>query len=261
MSKKLWLLTIVAVAVIVVFFVAKAKVSAYPLNSIVSCSPTELLSIICFAGFIDSANPCAFSVLLLTIGFLLSLETVKRKDILKIGGFFILGVFVVYLLIGLGLLKVFAFFGIPRFMSRIGAIVLIIFGMFEVSAEIFPRFPIKMKIPSKAKPAIAKLIEKGSWLTVFLLGLLVGLTEFPCTGGPYLVVLTLLHDKTTFETGFKYLLVYNLVFIIPLVAILFIASDKSLIGKIDSWRKANTKKFKFVSGIVMLALGLLILLL
>jgi cytochrome c biogenesis protein CcdA len=141
-------------------------------------------------------------------------------------------------------------------MSRFGAIALIVFGLLEILPEIFPSFPIKLKIPGAAKPAIAKLIEKGSEVAAILLGLLVGLTEFPCTGGPYLVVLTLLHDKATFATGFKYLFVYNLIFVIPLLVILFIASDRILIDKIDNWRKTAVKKFKLFSGIALIILGI-----
>jgi cytochrome c biogenesis protein CcdA len=256
MSKKIWLWLGIGILLVAGVIIAKTKLANYSLSAAVACSPTELLSIICLAGILDSMNPCAFSVLLLTIGFLLSLETVERKRVLKIGGLFIAGVFVIYLLIGLGLLKAFAIFGIPRFMSRFGALILIIFGFLEILPEFFPSFPIKLRIPAKAKPAIARLIEKGSEPAAALLGLLVGLTEFPCTGGPYLVVLTLLHDKTTFAAGFKYLLIYNLIFIIPLLVILFIASDKALIQKIDEWRKTSVRKFKLFSGVSLIILGI-----
>jgi cytochrome c biogenesis protein CcdA len=258
MSKKIYLWIILAVLLTAGFLIAKIRLADYSLSRAVACSPTELFSIICFAGILDSMNPCAFSVLLLTIGFLLSLETIERKRVLRIGAIFIAAVFVVYLLIGLGLLKVFTLFGVPRFMSRFGAIALMVFGLLEILPEIAPSFPIKLRIPAGAKPSIAKLIEKGSETTALLLGGLVGLTEFPCTGGPYLVVLTLLHDKTTFMTGFYYLLLYNLIFIIPLVVILFIASDKALIGKVDAWRKTNTKKFKLFAAICLVGLGFLL---
>ncbi|KKU56475.1 MAG: putative membrane protein, partial [Candidatus Amesbacteria bacterium GW2011_GWA2_47_11] len=57
------------------------------------------LPVITSAALIDSVNPCAISVLLLTIGFLLSLEK-SRREILSIAGFYILGIFVTYILIG-----------------------------------------------------------------------------------------------------------------------------------------------------------------
>ncbi|KKU93205.1 MAG: putative membrane protein, partial [Candidatus Amesbacteria bacterium GW2011_GWC1_48_10] len=57
------------------------------------------LPVITTAALIDSVNPCAISVLLLTIGFLLSLEK-SRREILSIAGLYILGIFVTYILIG-----------------------------------------------------------------------------------------------------------------------------------------------------------------
>ncbi|HQA96275.1 MAG TPA: cytochrome c biogenesis protein CcdA [Candidatus Colwellbacteria bacterium] len=236
MSKKIWLWIGIAVLLVLGAMAAKTKISGFSPSEAVNCSPAELLSIICLAAILDSMNPCAFSVLLLTMGFLFSLESVERKKIMRIGVIFIAAIFATYLLIGLGLLKAFQIFGVPRFISRFGAVALIAFGLIEIIGEVFPSFPVKLKIPEKAKPAIAKLIEKGSEWAALLLGFLVGLTEFPCTGGPYLVMLSLLHDKATFVAGFKYLLVYNLIFVIPLVVILFMASDKGLIQKIDGWQ-------------------------
>lgn len=259
MAKKIWLWIGIAVLLVLGAVAAKTRISGFSPSEAVNCSPAELLSIICLAAILDSMNPCAFSVLLLTMGFLFSLESVERKKIVRIGVIFIAAIFATYLLIGLGLLKAFEIFGVPRFISRFGAIALIVFGSIQIIGEIFPSFPVKLRIPERAKPAIAKLIEKGSEWAALLLGLLVGLTEFPCTGGPYLVVLSLLHDKATFTAGFRYLMVYNLIFVVPLFIILFMASDRDLTRKIDDWRKSNTKSFKLFSAAALVVLGILLL--
>jgi len=59
-----------------------------------------LLPLVGVAALIDSINPCAFSILLLTIAFLMSIGKV-RSSVLAIGSAYILGIFVVYLVIGL----------------------------------------------------------------------------------------------------------------------------------------------------------------
>src|SRR3990172_2498937 len=59
-----------------------------------------LPGLIAFAALLDSVNPCAFSVLFLTIAFLFSLGR-SRKSILKAGFVYIFGIFAVYILIGL----------------------------------------------------------------------------------------------------------------------------------------------------------------
>lgn len=216
-----------------------------------------LLPLVGIAALIDSINPCAFGILLLTIAFLLSIGKM-RSGILKIGGVYILGLFTVYTLIGLGILQALHLFNTPHFVAKIGAFLLIALGGINLINEFFPSFPIKLRIPQTAHHKMASLMNKASLPTAFFLGALVGLCEFPCTGGPYLMVLGLLHDKGTYLSGVGYLLLYNLIFILPLVIILFIASDSALLEKVKTWKKAETKHMRVWGGIAMVILGLLI---
>lgn len=218
---------------------------------------TWLLPLVGVSALLDSINPCAFSILILTIAFLFSLGRL-RSSVLEIGSIYILGVFLVYTLIGLGILQTLHLFDTPHFMAKVGASLLIVLGLINVTNEFFPAFPVKLKIPHVAHYRIAALMEKGSLPSAFVLGGLVGLCEFPCTGGPYLMVLGLLHDRATHATGVGYLLLYNLIFILPLVIILLISSDKVLLEKVETWKKHNTRAVRLWGGNAMVALGLVI---
>ncbi len=219
-----------------------------------------LLPLVGVAALIDSINPCAFGILLVTIAFLFSLQK-TRASILKIGGIYILGLFTVYILIGLGLLQALHIFNTPHFMAKVGAALLIALGSINLVNEFFPSFPIKLRIPQVAHHKMAELMNKASLPTMFLLGALVGLCEFPCTGGPYLMVLGLLHDQGTYLAGVGYLLFYNLIFVLPLMVILFIASDNALLDRVKVWKKTETKHMRVWGGVAMVILGLLIFLL
>lgn len=216
-----------------------------------------LLPLVIIAALIDSINPCAFGTLLLTIGFLFSIEK-TRPEIIKIGSIYILGLFTVYILIGLGVLQVLHLFNTPHFMAKVGAVILITLGGINLVNQFIPSFPVKLRIPQAAHHKIAGLMNKASLPATFGLGLLVGLCEFPCTGGPYLMILGLLHDQGTYLAGVGYLLLYNVIFVLPLVVILLIASDGTLLEKVKSWKRTETKNMKLWSGITMIALGLLI---
>ncbi|MBK5204903.1 MAG: hypothetical protein JJD98_05695 [Polaromonas sp.] len=216
-----------------------------------------LLPLIGVAALIDSINPCAFSILLLTIAFLLSIGKL-RSSVLAIGSAYILGIFLVYLVIGLGLLQTLHLFNTPHFMAKVGAALLIVLGLINITKEFFPAFPIKLGIPHAAHQRIAVLMEKASVPTAVGLGVLVGLCEFPCTGGPYLMVLGLLHDHATYYTGAAYLILYNLIFILPLVLILMIASDQTLLAKVQSWQQGERKAMRWGGGLAMVLLGLII---
>lgn len=219
-----------------------------------------VLPIVFITALIDSINPCAISVLLLTIGFLFSLGR-SKKFILKVGFVYILGIFLIYIGIGLGILRVLDFFGVPHFMARLGATIMILYGVINLLNEFFPRFPIKLKMPQSSHNKIANMMEKSTIPAAFGLGILVGLFEFPCTGGPYLMILSLLHDKSTFGSGLAYLIFYNLVFVLPLVILLLIASDVKLLEKTQDWKKSNSNFMRFSGGILAIALGIIIYLL
>lgn len=216
-----------------------------------------LLPLISVAALIDSVNPCAFSILLLTVAFLLSIGKL-RSNVLQIGSAYIAGVFVVYLLIGLGLLQTLHIFDTPHFMANVGAALLLLLGAVNVTNEFVPASPVKLAIPQAAHRKMAVLMERASVPTALVLGGLVGVCEFPCTGGPYLLVLGLLHDQTTYYTGVGYLFLYNIIFVLPLVLILLFASDASLLGKVQQWQQEKRRAMRLWGGAAMMALGLLI---
>lgn len=219
-----------------------------------------LFPLVTAGALIDSLHICALSILTITIAFLFSLGRL-RSDILKLGFLYILGIFLAYILIGLGLLQAFHFFNIPNFMGKLGAALMIILGIIIIIPAAFPSFPIKLKIPQSSHRLMANLMERGSAPAAFLLGGLVGLCAFPCTGGPYLMVLGLLHDHATYLKGFTYLLYYNLLFVLPLVIILLIAGNKIFLEKVQTWKKENSFKMRFASGLAMIILGIIILML
>jgi cytochrome c biogenesis protein CcdA len=144
-------------------------------------------------------------------------------------------------------------------MGKVGATLLIVFGLLNIIGAMFPRFPLKLKIPDSAHRSIGKLINAVSLPAAFALGLLVGLCQFPCMGGPYLMVIGLLHDHATYFKGFGYLVLYNVILIVPLVATLWIAANPSLVDKVKEWKTKNTKDVHLWAGMAMVIIGILVL--
>ena len=216
-----------------------------------------LLPTLTIAAVIDSINPCAISVLLLTVGFLFSLNK-DRNHILKIGLVYVAAIYVVYVSIGLGILQALTLFGIPRIFGKFGAIFIILAGAINIINYYFPSF-LKLKIPDNAHPQLAQFIQKATVPSAIILGILVGLYEFPCTGGPYLMILGLLHDKASFIQGLIYLLYYNVIFVAPLIAILWFASQKAVYEKVGKWRNDQMTKLGIWDALIMIILGMVIL--
>ncbi|OGF62765.1 hypothetical protein A2662_00160 [Candidatus Giovannonibacteria bacterium RIFCSPHIGHO2_01_FULL_45_33] len=216
-----------------------------------------LLPLILVSSLLDSVHPCSFSILLITIAFLFGMQ-MTRKKILQIGGTYIAGIFTAYLLIGLSILKILHLFSTPHFMGKFGATLLIAFGIINILNEFFPKFPVKLRIPASAHTAMGQLMEKASLPAAFGLGLLVGICQFPCMGGPYLMIIGFLRDQVTYFKGFGYLALYNTILILPLIAVLWIAADKVIVDKMQEWKNTNTRGVRFWAGLAMIILGILI---
>ena len=256
MKRIIIILVIIVVAIIGLVILKNSSVTSSLIWSL-SNEGAWLLPLVLLSALLDSVHPCSFSILLITIAFLFGMQ-MARKKILQIGGIYIAGIFSAYLLIGVGILRVLHLFNTPHFMGKLGATILIVFGLINLINELFPRFPIKLKIPSASHTAMGRLMEKASFPAVFGLGLSVGVCQFPCMGGPYLMVIGLLRDQVTYFTGFGYLVLYNLILALPLSVVLWVAADKTIVDKVQEWKKANTKWVRFWTGIVMIILGVLI---
>lgn len=215
------------------------------------------LPLVTSAAFLDSINPCAISVLLLTIGFLFSLNS-SRERILKVVGLYIIAIYLTYILIGVGVLSALTFFGVPHILTKAGAVLLIIYGLFSLCETLIPNFPVSLSIPKFIKPHIAKLMYQASSPSAFFMGILVGLFEFPCTGGPYLMILALLHDKSAVVPGTLYLLYYNFIFVLPLILITLISVNSQVMSKMEAVRHSNSRQVSIFSSIATIILGIII---
>ncbi|OHB14478.1 MAG: hypothetical protein A3G05_00695 [Candidatus Zambryskibacteria bacterium RIFCSPLOWO2_12_FULL_45_14] len=257
MKRVITFISIIAVAVAAIAFLKQSNlVSELLWNA--SGQGNWLLPLVLIAAILDSVHPCSFSILLITIAFLFGLQ-MSRKKIIQIGGTYIVGIFAAYFLIGLGILRVLHIFNTPHFMGKLGAGLLITFGVLNLLNRFFPNFPIKLKVPSVSHKWMGKLMEKVSLPAAFGLGLLVGLCQFPCMGGPYLMVIGLLRDQVTYLAGFGYLFLYNLILIVPLAAMLWIASDKQVVDKMQEWKRTRIQSVQLWAGVTMIIIGILVL--
>src|SRR3989338_6641643 len=250
MNKTLILLLVVAIAIIGIVLLKNSSGIASFLWSL-SDEGAWLLPLVLVSALLDSVHPCSFSILLITIAVLFGMQ-MSRKRILLTGGAYILGIFAAYLLIGLGILQVLHLFNTPHFMGKLGAIVLVLFGLLNIVNYLFPQFPLRLRIPGSVHSSMSKLIDKASLPAAFGLGALVGICQFPCMGGPYLMVIGLLRDQVTYLSGLSYLFLYNLILIIPLVAVLIISADKMLIDKMQQWQQQKRSAVKIGAGVLMI---------
>ncbi len=220
-------------------------------------SSKKLFSLILISGFLDGLNPCAFAVLIFFVAFLFTLRR-ATKDILLVGLVYIIAIYVAYLLIGLGIVHAFIFSGQEHLMAKISSWLLIIMGLVNIKDYFWygKGFSLSPKINTNF---YKKWIHKITIPSVFVVGFLVGLCTFPCSGGIYVAIIGLLSAKTTYVSGLYYLLFYNFMFVLPLIITLFFLTNRRVLGQISRWEDSKKRIIKLVMGIVMILLGITIL--
>lgn len=214
------------------------------------------ITIIGGAALVDSINPCAIAVLLILLTSLLTQK--NKKKILSMGIIFISSIYIAYFLLGVGLLGVINISGLANLFHKIIGVLAILIGLLNVKDFFkYGAGGFVMEIPRIWRPKLKSLITGAtSPLGIFSIGFVVTLFELPCTGGPYIFVLGLLSQGYNWKTILPMLLFYNLVFVIPLVIILFlIYFGFSTIDKTNEWKDRNIRILHLIAGIIMLILG------
>ncbi len=226
--------------------------------------PGELtLPIIIVAALLDSINPCVFGVLIFLIAFMTKVYKSPKRMLL--GGFlYTLVVYITYFLIGLGFLKFTVSFGFSIVVYWIAALIAITAGLFEVkdffwygkgfSLQMIPGAAKRIKLYTKKIEKLHKKNVYFSYLAAALLGIFVVLVELPCTGAPYLAILAIL-GTGNFAQGIPLLLLYNLIFILPLIVIISIAYFGKSSSLLENWRQKHKGLMRLAVGLFLIALG------
>jgi cytochrome c biogenesis protein CcdA len=209
-------------------------------------------------ALVDSLNPCALSVL---IFLLISIAAAAdRRRILLIGGSYIAAVFLFHLLVGIGIFSIVTLSGYSKIFSLLGAAVAVILGAITLVDVIRNRETFLLSVPASGKGILSHYIRIASLPAAFILGVLAGLLGFSCTGGIYISILALMGRSLSLSAGLPYLLLYNIVFIMPLVLVTLLVAYGISPETADTWRTKNKRVLRLAIGLVMIALGAVIFL-
>ncbi len=228
--------------------------------------PTITLPTVIVAGIVDGINPCAFTVLLLFVTALLTTLQAGEQSVnavrlrmLGLGGIYIAAIFLTYLALGVGLLKSLDFFTRQHVPARVGALLAVLFGLWMLKDFFLPELGWRLQAPEKVGLIARQSAQKATIPALIVGGFLIGLCTVPCSGAVYLGVLSLLALQPTALMGYSYLLLYNAVFILPLVVILVVASARPTLNRLARWNLHHKEWVRLVLGGGVVAMGLLIL--
>ena len=228
---------------------------------------------IVLAGLIDGINPCAFTTIIFFISMLSYLGKTKYQ-LIVVGIGFTVSVFITYLLLGLGLLGAAKSFLVGSGASRIVTYVVatLTFALALWSFIDFINYirtksvkSMTLGLPKSIKAKIHKVIRVGigtHGLVVGSLsvGALVALLESVCTGQVYLPVIIFVAKSSELRTtAIFYLILYNLMFILPLVIVLVITYFGVKSENLGNFFGRHLALAKFIMALLFLGLGILLL--
>ena len=263
---KRFVVAVVVVAALVAFFILSKCASPGYLKELGLAMPLGLFTFI--IAIIDGFNPCTLWVLTFLLVLLFSVSE-SRKKIFAVGYTFVAVVFVIYFLFMAAWLNMFLIIGYFGLMRIVIGIVALVAGGINVKDYFFFRKGVTLMIQNAHKrplvrkiEAMKELIKKGSMPALIsasvVLAFFSSLVELPCTAGWPLIYTKILSEKV-FEHSFgyyKYLLFYNLIYIIPLTVII------TLFGYFFQGKQITRdqmKLLKLVGGVIMMALGIILL--
>ena len=212
---------------------------------------------------LDAFNLCAFFVLL----FLLSLmvHARSRARMALVGGVFVVFSGLLYFVFMAAWLNLFLIVGYLPLVTIGAGLVALFVGAINVKDFVWPTKGTSLSIPERAKPGLYRrtrdLVNAANLPAMLagtvVLALVANAYELLCTAGLPLVftrILTLADLSTPAYYG--YLALYNLVYVLPLLAIVVVFVVTLGARKLQ---EEEGRIQKLLSGLMMLGLGLLLL--
>ncbi len=229
------------------------------------------------SGLVDGINPCAFAVIVFFISFL-TVYKYTRREIVLVGASYCVAVFAAYLLLGLGVFKfLYAMRGFAYVIKAfyiLTAVLCLLFFVLAIYDFILYKKTQKtdgmiLQLPLSLKVRIHKIMgfflrdKQKSTVRLVLAALAVGfcvsLVEAVCTGQVYVPTCVLImQDPELRAKAAFYLVLYNLMFILPLVAVFVLALIGYESKGFNDFLKKHLGLMKILLCLVFLALFILL---
>jgi cytochrome c-type biogenesis protein len=228
--------------------------------------PAITLPAVVGAALIDGINPCAFTVLLLFITALLTTAQagghrapMVRMRLIGLGSIYIAAIFLTYLGLGIGVLGSASLFTNQHWPARLAALLAVLFGLWMLKDAFVPEWGWRLQAPQRIGDFARQAAQRATVPALVAGGFLIGLCTVPCSGAVYLGVLSLLALQPTALLGYGYLVLYNLVFVLPLVVILILATTRPTLRQLAHWNLHHKEGVRLALGGGVVVMGLLIL--
>jgi cytochrome c biogenesis protein CcdA len=208
-------------------------------------------------GFLAGFNPCLLAILAFIASVTLA-TTGKRRNVLLIVLMFSLGIFVTYLIVGIGLLRILE--EAPGLQAGIKNFLVVLIGILGLW-HVYDAYHLRKNTESSfyTPKAFIRLTEsvtkKVSLPASFFMGALFSLIKAPCVGAVYFLILDMVRSGE--GTGYLYLAAYNFGVVLPVLvlggAIAFGLDPE----KVEKFRKDKRSMMRLITGVTLLIIAFL----
>ena len=235
---------------------------AIPLLGTISLKDYSLPAYTIILAGLDAFNPCAFFVLLFLLSLLVHAKS--RKRMFVVGGLFVLSSGVMYFLFMAAWLNVFLVMGKINAITIIAGLVAVVIAIINIKDYFWFKQGVSLSIPESARPTLyqrtRKLVTAGSLPAMIAatigLATFANLYEFLCTAGfPMVFTRILTMEELPSFTYYLYLVLYNIIYVIPLLIIVVVFTMTFGVKKLQ---EEQGRQLKLLSGLMMLLLGLVL---
>jgi hypothetical protein len=233
------------------------------------------------AGLVDGFNPCAFTVIVFFISFL-TLMGYRRREMALIGAFYILAVFATYLALGFGLFKMLytlkGFFFVSKIIyMAIGTLSLFLGGLAIKDYIVYKKtgntdamaLQLPLVLKNKIHAIVGEYYRKDKTgrkralfflaLSAWVVGFMISLLEAVCTGQLYLpTIVFVLKQGSLRGRALFYLIMYNVMFILPLVLVLLAALGGTTSKQFEAYARRHLGIVKLTMAAVFGTLGVVL---
>lgn len=208
---------------------------------------------------LDAFNPCAFFVLLFLLSLMVHVR--DRRRMLMVGSVFILISGLVYFVFMAAWLNVFLWAGELKIITLIAGLVAMGLALINIKDYFWFKQGVSLSIPERAKPGLYQrmrnLVQAGSLPAMLagtvLLAIAANTYELLCTSGfPMVYTRMLTLAELPPSAYYAYLAAYNVIYIIPLLAIVVVFSYRFGTRKLS---EDEGRVLKLLSGVMMFSLG------
>ena len=215
-------------------------------------------------GFVDGFNPCSLWVLSVLLA--LTLHSGSRKKILVVGLTFLIVTTIVYSLFITGVFTLFSYIGYLKWIQIAVALIALTFGFVNFKDYFWYKEGVSFTISDKHKPKLYQNMRSTVADTRSLLGLAgssaalavgVSFIEFSCTAGFPVIWSNLLAANQV--TTIDFILLLGLYMLIYLLDELVVFVTAAVTMKASRMEEKHGRLLKLASGVIMLALGFVML--